>query len=591
MSSAKLLNFPEDILIYLFTFLNLPDILYIRQTCRRLNDTGNLKIVWLHIWETHILHKWYPFPTISSESTEKNSQKKCKKYKGRMSVQNMSRAELEQRTRHAYRLGKRWLDEYPGRTNSHDSTVKNFSPLLPHRDIRWVVSPSIAITDIRFVRSVRCPSSKLDAGLADESILVLSVSKGIWSVITIWDVPIFLHGNDDHEPRPRKCAEWSLKGGLFTGLCLSRYHASEADLAVSVVCEGRHKIDLFNISDVGELLPICAVPSVPMRASTLGEEANRHSQAMQPMKPMTLSGSLLAMSDDTASTVIYNWKTGAFAILEHEEDEIGVWKHDHIIQVVFAYRSVLVVRARSLHLFPEPELYLASPSSVANSNFLTTPGMPNVYSPIANHSFGWVDGVSVVSMYPDCSVGSHPGTLKILVRLQSDNPWMSNEHSLDLYELSLNPNFVSTPAPEHAHEQMYPTECPYQFPPICTSRVTSSRGALRCTDLILGRCGTAMWVKPGDRATHGLLVSDMYDDYTYVARLGGRESGIVTMGGGATESLVAGIFPGPLNPDENVRTRKIYTNVSKDWTALDYDEAIGRVVLGDATGSVRILEL
>ncbi|KAJ3920018.1 hypothetical protein F5877DRAFT_39018 [Lentinula edodes] len=546
MSPAKLLNFPEDILIYIFTFLNLRDILYIRQTCRRLNDTANLKIVWLHTWETHILHKWYPFPAISSELIEKNK--------------------LEQRTRHAYRLGKRWLDEYPNRTSSHDSTVKTFSPLLPHRDIRWVASPSIAITDIRFVRSVRYSSSKLDAGPADESILVLSVSKGIWSVITIWDVPIFLHGNDNNEPRPRKCAEWSLKGGLFTGLCLSRDHGSEADLAVSVVCEGRHEIDLFNISD----------------------EANIHSQAMQPMKPMTLSGSLLAMSDDTASTVIYNWKTGAFAVLEHEEDEIG---HDHIIQVVFAYRSVLVVRARSLHLFPEPELYLASPSSVANSNFLTSPGLPNIYSPIANHSFGWVDGVSVVSMYPDCSVCSHPGTLKILVRLQSDNPWMSNEHSLDLYELSLNPNFVSTPAPEHEHEQMYATECPYQFPPICTSRVTSSRGPLRCTDLILGRCGTAMWVKPGDRATHGLLASDMYDDYTYVARLGGLESGIVTMGGGATESLVAGIFPGPLNPDETVRTRKIYTNVSKDWTALDYDEAIGRVVLGDATGCVRILEL
>ncbi|GAW01369.1 hypothetical protein LENED_002959 [Lentinula edodes] len=529
MSPAKLLNFPEDILISIFTFLNLPDILNIRQTCRRLNDTANLKIVWLHTWETHILHKWYPFPAISSELFEKNSREICKSDKGRTSIQNMSRAELEQRTRHAYRLGK--------------------------RDIRWVVSPSIAITDIRFVRSVRYSSSKLDAGPADESILVLSVSKGIWSVITIWDVPIFLHGNDNNEPRPRKCAEWSLKGGLFTGLCLSRDHGSEADLAVSVVCEGRHEIDLFNISDVGELLPICTVPSVPMCASTLGEEANIHSQAMQPMKPMTLSGSLLAMSDDTASTVIYNWKTGAFAVLEHEEDEIGVWKHDHIIQVVFAYRSVLVVRARSLHLFPEPELYLASPSSVANSNFLTSPGLPNIYSPIANHSFGWVDGVSVVSMYPDCS---------------SDNPWMSNEHSLDLYELSLNPNF---------------------FPPICTSRVTSSRGPLRCTDLILGRCGTAMWVKPGDRTTHGLLASDMYDDYTYVARLGGLESGIVTMGGGATESLVAGIFPGPLNPDETVRTRKIYTNVSKDWTALDYDEAIGRVVLGDATGCVRILEL
>lgn len=205
-----------------------------------------------------------------------------------------------------------------------------------------------------------------------------------------------------------------------------------------------------------------------------------------------------------------------------------------------------------------------------------------------------MDSVSVVPVCNNFSESLQPEMLKILVRLQSDDPWMANEHSLDLYELSLNPDFTvaTEPANEGEDSGLVPpiTSTPYLFPPVYTSRVTSNRGSLRCTDLLLGKCGTAIWVKPGERATHGLVTSDIYDDYLYVDRL--STSGLVVdMASRAADSLVAGTFPGPLNPEDSVRTHRIYTNISNNWTALDYDEAIGRVVLGDAAGGVRILEL
>ncbi|KAJ3822071.1 hypothetical protein F5880DRAFT_1577519 [Lentinula raphanica] len=571
-------DLPEDILVHIVTFLDVPDILCFRRTCKRFYGISNLTIVWINAWETHISRNRYPFPsTISSMADAKNCTEQHETSRTCFSIQAMSRAELEQRTRHAYRLARKWLQ--PDHPELTESSFECIYALRPHRTTKWPVSPSISITDVRFVRSVRRGPSNL---ATVESILVLSVSKGIWSVITIWDVPIFPYGNDHVQQHPRKCAEWSPKGGLFTGLCLSRNHGSEADLAVSVVCEGRHEIDLFKISDVGELIPICTVPSVPVRTSvTPTEEGSSSLRTMPPMKPMTLSGQLLAMSDDIASTVIYNWKTGAFAVLEHEEDEVGVWKHDHIIQVVFAYRSILVVRARSVHLFPEPELCLASPSPVdpTTAFSIPPPGLP-IYSPIANHSFGWVDGVSVVPTYSEPSSCSQPGTLHLLVRLQSDNPWRANEHSLDLYELSLNPNF-GAPALV-VHEQSTATQCPYLFPPICTSRVSTTRGPLRCTDLALGRCGTAIWIRPGERASLG-LVSGVFS--SLVPEILEFESEI------ASENLVAGIFPGSLNPYGNVRTRRICSNVANNWTALDYDEAMGLLFLGDATGSVSMLEL
>jgi hypothetical protein len=92
--------------------------------------------------------------------------------------------------------------------------------------------------------------------------------------------------------------------------------------------------------------------------------------------------------------------------------------------------------------------------------------------------------------------------------------------------------------------------------------------------------------------SHGLLTSDLY---SYINRLGGF---LHAFGGGSArraECLVAGVFPGPLNESESdkgiVKTTEIYTNPLNNWTALDYDESLGRVILGDAVGSIRILEL
>ncbi|KIK57623.1 hypothetical protein GYMLUDRAFT_1009574 [Collybiopsis luxurians FD-317 M1] len=588
MILAKLVDLPEEVIIYLLSFLPVNEILSLRQTCKFLNEITNLSIVWISAWDTQIHRKGYPFPstTFGRNSVRTEGKKACDgdvRCRGCLDIEAISREELEQRTRHAFRLARKWLyrPSIP-RNGPFDATHRLGAPfpLPPCRDIDWVVSPSTPITDVRFVRSVRHSISSVN-GSKTESVLVLSVSKGIWSVITIWEVLVSLGVQDGIPPRPRKCAEWSPKGGLFTGLCLATENPSEADLAVSVMCEGRYEINLFSISDSGELLPLCTIPAVPIRTevSALSEENAVRLRAMQPMKPMTLSGNVLAMSDDVACTVIYNWKTGEFAILEHEEDQVGVWKQDQIVQVVFAYRSILVVRARSVHLFPEPELCSIS----APSQSSTAVGLP-VYSPLAKHSFGWVDGVSVVPIY---SAGcTRPTTLKILVRLQSDNPWMANEHSLDLYELHSDPDIGIEDDVARS---------PYLFPPICTAQVASTRGSLRCTDLVLGKCGTAIWVKPGERALNGLLPPEIYDDYTNNTRQGGFDGILSNISGDvegkSSESLVAGIFPGPLNPQTTVRTRKIYANVLKNWTTLDYDEAVGSIVLGDASGSVRILQL
>ena len=42
-------------------------------------------------------------------------------------------------------------------------------------------------------------------------------------------------------------------------------------------------------------------------------------------KPVTLQGDLLAISDDVAQTVIWDWRSGTSAVLEHRTDDLAVW--------------------------------------------------------------------------------------------------------------------------------------------------------------------------------------------------------------------------------------------------------------------------
>lgn len=199
---------------------------------------------------------------------------------------------------------------------------------------------------------------------------------------------------------------------------------------------------------------------------------------------------------------------------------------------------MLVVRARSIHLFPDPVLH----------------DVPLTYTPLARHSFGWIDSVSVTGR-------SEPSTpLTILLRGESDDPWSSGLHSLDFY--TLQPGDASLP---------------YVFPPTLVSQVQAVRGSLRCREVVLGPCGTAVWIQPQDRTVGGLVPTD--DAYPIQAR---------------HESLVVAAFPGPLemlNDTAITRGRTLFTNSLNNWTSLDYNEELGRIVLSSSFGRIMALEL
>ncbi|PBK61051.1 hypothetical protein ARMSODRAFT_981784 [Armillaria solidipes] len=130
--SSTLYGLPDDVVIYKFTFLSVPDILRLRLTCQRFNALTRLPIVWENAFELDILANNYPFDTDDLD--------------------------IEHRTCQAYGLASRWLAD---------------SPLTPKIETIFIGSP---VYGINFI-----------PGRQHKFVLTVSVVGKRQRLLTIWD--------------------------------------------------------------------------------------------------------------------------------------------------------------------------------------------------------------------------------------------------------------------------------------------------------------------------------------------------------------------------------------------------------------------
>ncbi|KAK0216411.1 hypothetical protein IW262DRAFT_1400068 [Armillaria fumosa] len=410
--SSTLYNLPDDVLIYNITFLFVPDILFLRQTCKRFNALTRLPIVWTNAFKFNILANDYPF---SPDYTD-----------------------LEHRTRSAYRLASRWLAD---------------SPLTPQVETIFIGMPAYVV--------------KFVPGHQDKWLLTLSHGSG--AALSIWDVTY-----------RQKCSEWPLESAMFTGMTTNTDTQSEASVAVSFVGIPflLKRIALLRLDDNGTLHEIHGID--------------------KNLRPVTLTGAIVALSDDISKIVIYNWKTDECAYL----DDGGGLDRNRCLEVVFTPSTILVINVSSMYLYIRPSLLHGQ-----------------TLAPVSSHSFGQAYGASVPTPAPN-------NPLSILIRsLSTENHDLST--SLKLYNLP-------------------------SFPPILTSRISYRCRTFQTTGFMLGKRATAVWIQPND--------------------LDG------------SQTLVAAVYPGPLNPTAEVRIRNVCSNPLNNWGTLDYDEELGRIALGSTSG-------
>lgn len=148
-----------------------------------------LRIVWTNACVYHITGQGYPFPNIALDT--------------------LPVRKLEQHACHAARLSTNWLsnDWTPIRKWSIDATANT------------------SVGDVRIM-----PGS--------EGSIIFTLSKSVWSVLTVWQLEPVTSKTTGENCKFRKCCEWSPKGAIFNGFTLNSSPSSEAKLAISVVNNG-----------------------------------------------------------------------------------------------------------------------------------------------------------------------------------------------------------------------------------------------------------------------------------------------------------------------------------------------------------------
>jgi hypothetical protein len=265
-------------------------------------------------------------------------------------------------------------------------------------------------------------------------------------------------------------------------------------------------------------------------------------------------------------------------------------QHNDCLQVLFTHESVLVVRARSIHLFAYPDF---RPHDI-NSQFVQEECLQ-----LAQHSFGWVDGIAA-SICPHLSTSEGSGTpISILVRGESDDPWAQNTHYLQLYSLLPNIDYAQQKLEMQYLDTLHKVDSdfgvphalpsPYNFPPREDYHIKSRRGALRCKQVVLEKFGTAAWIEPQERFYSGLVTGlvpptvDVGEQWSWQDEVQVQRH----------ECLRVAVFPGSMSvhADTEVNSRRVLTNEGNNWTSFDYDEIGGRIVLGSSFGKIVVIKL
>lgn len=127
-------------------------------------------------------------------------------------VNQMSAAELEIATREALDRDHRLRSELP------------HNEYTPKTTGEWQANQNSAISEVLFVPDPN----------GHESRCIVTVSKGIWCMVCLWDIQVFGANHEGTQTKPTKVGWWSPKGAIFTAITVNADFRSEANAAVSV---------------------------------------------------------------------------------------------------------------------------------------------------------------------------------------------------------------------------------------------------------------------------------------------------------------------------------------------------------------------
>ncbi|KAH8092220.1 hypothetical protein BXZ70DRAFT_898340 [Cristinia sonorae] len=556
MNQRSFSQLDDDVLIHIFGFLNLSSLLRIRQTSKRCLAISQLLVVWKNIFREDVLRPRYPYPPEALETNDAGY--------------------LEFLTRRSCQLASFWLSPTPS------------SPRLCHRfDTR---TSGTGISEIRFIPGTRAQR-------------VVLVSKGIWSVVSCWDLGVEPSVSSTPSINPRKIAEWRPSRVILTGFAVNSRSEADGLFAVGLNRGGDHSIEILTLR----------AHQVHIDGAGLPYELTCIQTVETNCIPMALHGSTLIISDGARETHIVDWKTANTAVLQRpaSSDEYEL-EHNRCLQVVLTEYHVFVVRAHVVELYPIPQLF--PPPVESNS----------IVRPVMQFSLGWIDDASITPQLPASIPHREAGAnllppISIVLRSEVNDPWSSDSSNISMY--ALKPSKASDLAilryfAPHIWDGDQAKRPPYvQNPTLVASIPNASRDgvrSLRCPVIRSGRFGTSIWIQPPRRFGRdiGLTTFDVHSSRIYedIHTLRSDDNEAVD-----SDMLVGAVFPGQMSSlmkrhgvysslDDKFKLSNIcsaYTGSSGEavstssgyWMSMDYAEEWGRIVLGYSDGTVMFVEL
>ena len=128
----------------------------------------------------------------------------------------MSAQELEIATREAIGRDHRLCSEPPR------------NEYTPETRVDWQANTTSAISEILFVPDP----------VGHEGRCIVTVSKGIWCLICLWDIQPLSRGPEVAQTKPKEVGRWSPKGAIFTAIAVNSDWRSEASAAIAVNISG-----------------------------------------------------------------------------------------------------------------------------------------------------------------------------------------------------------------------------------------------------------------------------------------------------------------------------------------------------------------
>jgi len=98
----------------------------------------------------------------------------------------------------------------------------------PKAEADWDANPGSAISEILFVPDP----------IGHEGRCIVTVSKGIWCLINLWDIQALGQDYQGVKPIPRKIGSWGPKGAIFNAIAVNSDCHSDASAAIAVHLHG-----------------------------------------------------------------------------------------------------------------------------------------------------------------------------------------------------------------------------------------------------------------------------------------------------------------------------------------------------------------